>query len=324
MNVSHQALTARMGNEAGARDEFERLTSRLAELKANVRVRRIRPDPGDRGVDAFAGRIDEGEELAVWQAKFFTDKLGDSQKAQVRNSFAKVCAYAEAEGFHLVRWTLVIPIDLSTEETEWWDQWKAEREAEHGLEIELWDKDALEKLLSLDEAEAIRSAFFPPFATRGPTARDVEPLPADVTFDGMLFIAQLSEAGITEVDSAREQFFNAELLKREVEDKGLQTELGTLNTVRSEARSIWEVEYAAAYPGESTSANASGEGGRGLYGFVMRALREHHDAQGPGLLRLNLVHRFGTMHQIVEDGAAGWVAHFREVTSRHRGQSSGT
>jgi hypothetical protein len=82
---NHHALIARMGNEQGAREEFARLVAALAEL--TLRVRRIREDPGDWGIDSFAGRLDEGSDVAVWQAKFFVNGVADSQKNQIRGSF---------------------------------------------------------------------------------------------------------------------------------------------------------------------------------------------------------------------------------------------
>jgi hypothetical protein len=104
------------------------------------------------------------------------------------------------------------------------------------------------------------------------------------------------------------QFFNAELLVREVNDKGVEQEVAGLHTVRSETRSLWSQEY-----NDSCEKNAGADSLPGLHGAVMHAIRDLHLAQGPTLLRLNVVHRFGTMHQVVEDGEAGWVRKFRDV-----------
>jgi hypothetical protein len=279
-----------------------------------TRVRRIRENPGDWGIDSFAGRLDDGGEIAVWQAKFFINGVGDSQKAQIRDSFRMARESAEKNGYGLVRWTLAIPLDLSADETQWWDKWQADQEQAYGLTIELWDKHRLDELLRLGDADAIRDEFFPPFATAEPRSRPVEPLPEDTTYDDMLFIAQLKEAAVAELQAAREEFFNAELLVRDVKDKGVEQEVASLQTVRSEAGSLWSLEYNDACAKEDDADSLSG-----LHGAVMRALRELHLAQGPTPLRLNVVHRFGAMHQVVEDGEAGWVRNFRAVVTRHRG-----
>ena len=300
-----------MGNEQGAREEFARLVAALAEL--TVRVRRIREDPGDWGIDSFAGRLDEGSDAAVWQAKFFVNGVGGSQQNQIRSTFRMARESATKHGYKLVRWTLVIPVDLSNTETQWWDDWKARQEAEHGVAIELWDKHQLDGLLRLPDAEPVDQEFFPPFASQPTSARPVEPLPSGMTYDEMLFIAQLREAGIAELQAAREQFFNAELLLREVTDKAVDQDVAALRTIRSEAGSLWSLEHA-----DACEKQAGGDRLPGLHGAVMRGIRDLHLAQGPTRLRENVIHRFGTMHQIVDDGEAGWVRNFRAVIERHR------
>jgi len=97
-----------------------------------TRVRRIRENPGDSGINAFAGRLDDG---------------GDAQQQQIRDSFRMAREAAEKHGHRLVRWTLALPVDLSAAETKWWDGWKQRQEAEHGVTIELRDKDRLDTLL---------------------------------------------------------------------------------------------------------------------------------------------------------------------------------
>ena len=57
----------------------------------------------------------------------------------------------------------------------------------------------------------------------------------------MLFIAQLREANITELQAAREDFFNAELLLREVTDKAVEQDVTALQAIRLEANSLWSV-----------------------------------------------------------------------------------
>jgi hypothetical protein len=311
VSFNHHALIARIGNEQGAREEFARLVAALGEL--TTQVRRIRENPGDWGIDAFAGRLGDGADVAVWQAKFFINGVGQSQQQQIRDSFRMAREAAEKHGYQLVRWTLVIPVDLSATETQWWDGWKGREQAEHGVMIELWDKHRLDTLLRPPDAEAIRNEFFPPFAPGEVSSRPVKPLPPGTTYDEMLFIAQLKEAGIGELQAAREEFFNAELLVRDVNDKGVEPEVAGLQTVRSETRSLWSQEY-----NDARDTNVGAQTLTGLHGTVMRAIRALHLAQGPTPLRLNVVHRFGTMHQVVEDGEAGWVRDFRAVVERHR------
>jgi hypothetical protein len=55
----------------------------------------------------------------------------------------------------------------------------------------------------------------------------------------------------------------------------------------------------------------------GLHGEVLRAIEDLHNHTTPTQPPLSVVHRFGGMHHIVDDGDAGWVAHFRRVAVEH-------
>lgn len=52
---------------------------------------------GDWGLDVIVGEIDEV--ISVWQAKFFIDGVGETQKEQIRESFKQVMKKAGEEGF---------------------------------------------------------------------------------------------------------------------------------------------------------------------------------------------------------------------------------
>src|SRR5690349_12955622 len=65
----------------------------------------VRPDPGDEGLDTFVGDFDG--ELRVWQAKYFPDGVGESQREQIRKSW-KACI--ESSHFSdVASWTLCLP-----------------------------------------------------------------------------------------------------------------------------------------------------------------------------------------------------------------------
>jgi hypothetical protein len=162
MPVSHHALIARMGSLPGARAEFARFVAAVVELADRVRI--VREDPGDWGIDAFVGRLTDGSEVSVWQSKFFIHKVGASQQRQIRESFDAVLNAAAAQGYRVRQWTLVVPIDLSGPETTWWDRWKERKQALHSVEIALWDKHRLDTLLRAAGGPAVEAAFFPPFA----------------------------------------------------------------------------------------------------------------------------------------------------------------
>ena len=308
MTFSHHALIARAGNEPGARDDFARLVAALAQLRIPG-IRRIRENPGDWGIDAFAGYLDD--DAQVWQSKFFIKDVGNGQQRQVRESFDQAVSAAKKHGYRLASWTLAIPISMDGPETKWWDGWKKRMEKQHAVPIELWDETALDALLRSPDASEVRDEFFPAFERAQPATRAVRPVPPDISFEDMLFIAQLREANVSELDSAREQFFNAELLTRDVHDKSVEHEVEALHNVRSEARSIWELEY------NDSCAKEAGAKLPALHGNVMRTIHEAHLAQPSPPLRMHVIHRWGVMHQVVEDAQAGWVREWRDVARRH-------
>jgi len=166
-------------------------------------------------------------------------------------------------------------------------------------------------LLTPDAAE-LRSVFFP-VATGGPVAPPaVADLPAAVTYEDMLFIKQLEAAQIHEHGSAKQQFFNAELLSREVADKRVAEHVLALQAERADLRSIWEDRY-------NHACTATAEDGLlpNLHPEVMQAIERRHDGGRVEVLPMHLIHRKGAMHQVVQAGRAGWVRDFRSLAEAH-------
>jgi hypothetical protein len=192
--------------------------------------------------------------------------------------------------------------------TKWWDGWKKRQEKKYGIHIELWDETELRALLRSPDAARVREAYFPSQAPSVLPPRAVEPLPAPDIYDDMLFIAQLKAAEIAELESAKVQFFNADLLTREVADKGVEEEVGALATVRAEVHAIWETRFNAKCSEKPLDPKLPG-----LHPQVMLAIEQLHSSGRPLLIPMSLVHRLGSMHQVVEYGGAGWVLEFRKI-----------
>lgn len=303
----HQLIGA--GGKEGARESFERLIAQLVRLQFRS-VKRVNANPGDWGLDVLVGEIDGV--MSVWQGKFFIDGVAKSQQAQIRESFAQVVKQARNQGFSVDAWTLCIPVDFDAEGLKWWSGWKKRQERETGVRIGLWDRTELEGLLLTPDAAALRSVFFPA-AGGGPVAPPaVADLPADVTYEDMLFIKQLEAARIHEHGSAKQQFFNAELLSREVADKRVSEHVLALQAERADLRSIWEDRY-------NRACAAAAEDGSllDLHPEVMQAIERRHDGGRVEVLPMHLVHRKGAMHQVVQAGRAGWVRDFRELAQAH-------
>lgn len=301
------------GGKEGARETFERLIAQLVRLQLRS-VRRVEANPGDWGLDVIAGDIDGV--ISVWQAKFFIDGFGKAQQGQVRKSFAQVIKQAAEHGFTVDAWTLCVPVELDAENLRWWETWRKKQQRDKDVRIELWDRTDLEALLLSPDAEPITSRYFPQTAAppAEPSPARVVDVPEGVVFDDMLFIRQLEAAGILEHDSAKQQFFNAELLTREVADKRVADHVLALQAERADLRSMWEDRYnraCAAAPGNALLPT--------LHGDVMEAIERRHDGAGVQVLPMHLIHRKGAMHQVVDAGRAGWVRGFREIAEAHDG-----
>jgi hypothetical protein len=302
------------GGKAGAREIFERLIAQLVRLQ-HRNVRLVEANPGDWGLDVIVGEIDGV--ISVWQAKFFIDGVSKPQQAQIRESFKQVSMQAKARGFIVQAWTLCIPVDLDVESLQWWEAWKRRQLRDAGVDVELWDRTELEGLLLSPDADPLRSLYFPSMAAppAAPALRPVVELPEDVVYQDMLFIKQLEAAEIYEHDSAKQQFFNAELLGREVADKRVAEHVLALQSERADLRSIWEDRFNQAL----AASRAEEDLLPGLHPGVMTAIERRHDGGRVDALPMHLVHRKGAMHQVVESGRAGWTRGFRAIAEDHNG-----
>jgi len=93
-------------------------------------ARRVRVYQGDEGVDTFTGTWGETGELDVYQIKYFVGKWGDSQKQQIRDSYARAKQNAN---YNLGTWYLVVPTNLTAQDYKWFDTWR--KEQPHPIEI---------------------------------------------------------------------------------------------------------------------------------------------------------------------------------------------
>ena len=280
-------------------------------------ARRVAANPGDWGLDIIVGELTEdAQAIAIWQAKFFIDGVEATQQGQIRDALKQVMAKANEEGFRVESWTLCIPVSLDAAMTSWWDGWKKRKEKEHGIRIQLWDDSELEALLLTEDATRIRDTYFSEGTDGAATGFEaaVEEVPEGTEFDDMLFIAQLKAANIAEVESAKHQFFNAEILSRDVADRGVPEEKNVLSSSRAGVHAIWENKFNQSCEAESTSELLPG-----LHAEVMEAIQAfHYDEQPQGkAVRMALIHRLGSVHEIVEEGRAGWVRTFRKIAGEY-------
>jgi hypothetical protein len=237
----------RTGSVDGARSDFEQMITQLVATTLPG-VRTIKANPGDWGIDAFAGSLADGSTIAVWQSKYFIDGVAKAQQGQIRESFKSACDSATTHGYTLGSWVLCIPNSMDGPTTKWWDTWR-KSQAKCGVTIDLWDATALIQRLISPEASSVRQAYYQP---HGPTAAPTSPastvaaVPANLELDSALFVQQLRAAGHTEFDAAKREFFNAELVAREILDKGIPHEVGVLLSADASVHSLWEHRFNSA------------------------------------------------------------------------------
>lgn len=298
-------------NAHGARQDFEEMIGQLVRaVRPGVVVPRVvAANPGDWGIDVFVG--DLGGAVTVWQSKYFFPEVTKSHQAKIRDSFDSVVKNAAKEGFTLTQWILCVPSSMDAPTTSWWDRWKKKQEREFQIVVELWDETELRSLLISPDAGAVRRHYYEPVQAARPGAEVVGLADEDADrLETALFVRQLREAGHVEVTSSKQQFFNAELMAREVVDKGVPVEVAALASADTVVHSLWEDHF-----NEACQAH---EGARlpGLHKSVMGEIRAQHAALGAGLPG-GPVHTCGLMHRVVDNRRAGWVRHWRQVADEH-------
>ncbi|WP_432841146.1 hypothetical protein [Dactylosporangium sp. CA-092794] len=308
--INFAAHQLRAGNLAGARDDFEQM---LAMLLAAVYpgARAITANPGDWGIDILLGEL--SGLVVIWQSKYFFPVVTRSHQGQIRESFDSAVAAAQRNGYRLAQWVLCVPSSMDAPTAQWWDNWRARRQRETGVQIELWHENVLRNLLIKPDCADVRRHFYDPYAAPRPVPVQTPRVPLhdlapaeDDALDQALFVRQLREAGHVEVGAAKREYFNADLLAREILDKRIPAELDALEDADGVVHGIWEADFnrhAAKFPDDGLLP--------GLHASVMREIRE--SSAFPDALRAGPVHKCGLMHRVVEQRRAGWVTHWREL-----------
>jgi hypothetical protein len=295
--INFAAHQFRAGNMAGAREDFEQMLAMLiAASYPGARV--IAANPGDWGIDVLLG--DLSGLVVIWQSKYFWPAVTRTAQAQIRDSFDSALAAAERNGYQVRQWVLCVPSSMDPATAKWWDRWRARQQSATGTLIELWHETTLREMLARPDAAHIRRHYYDPYLAT-PAKRPLHGVDRDTSavLEQALFIRQLRAAGHTEVESAKHEFFNADLMAREITDKGVRRELDALAEADGVAHGIWEARF-----------NAHAEG-PGLHAAVMGEIRE--SSAFPAELYASRVHRCGLMHRIVQGGRAGWVRHWRRI-----------
>lgn len=314
-DVDFRFLEVRFGGPAGAREAFERLVADIVGI-VHLDVREVQANPGDWGIDAYVGDLGKDGEVHIWQSKYFINGFEKSQQSDVRESYASAKKAAKDNGYKIVSWTLCVPCELDGPNLKWWEGWKKRNEKADGITIRLETAGWLRRRLLASDGENVRNHYFSPLfpapaEDRGERTRGLSELADDAEYVDTLFVRQMLEADMPETREAREAFFNAEILEREIMDKSIAAEVGALSTWRVRVSSTWSTAF------NTACSSSPGRKFPRLYGDVVGGIEATHLREAESL-RAHILHGVGLLHQAVDNGRAGWVRDWRTIATDHR------
>jgi hypothetical protein len=310
--IDLRQLEINAGSKEGARPLFQKLVLHLVKLK-HKNARDIRPAPGDWGIDVLLGELTSGPCL-IWQVKYFPDGIDDAQKQEIRKSFRQVYDKSVSEKFKVNIWYLCVPCILSTKETQWWEKWQKEQSEQTGITIELMCNSDIEGLLMAPEAAGIRVQFKLGDEKLEISERMIEEVPIEknIEYESSFFIQKLNIAGIDDGDLARKQFFNAEIIKKEINGRGDPEETKQLQNLYSKIQSMWNTRFLAAM----ISSNPEIET-RKVYTEMLFAIEKmDKDQLISPKLQATFVHKQGFMQQLADVCTIGWSPDFRKFQKK--------
>ena len=269
----------------------------------------IKCNPGDEGIDVFVG--DFSDEIDVYQCKCFFYEIGDSQIGQINASFKKAI---ESKEYKLKNWILCVPKSLTIDEVKWWSKWKKNKEKKFKIEIDLMDSIKLLNLIKkhnlhlelFDEEELIKlDQILEHLTKKKQSLKEIFDLPFDIDFSDKLFTLKLQSAKINEhLDIFNKQFFNAEILTKEVESRNISKELNELKSLKSVLNEVWLTQYMLY--------DDVFDGNR-LLAMVNKRIE---DLNGNDTLKTNLdvssSEKKGILHQLADACTIGWVRNYKE------------
>ena len=165
--VNFKVLDTSQGGRPAAQKIFEDLVVDIVCV-LHPDARSIEANPGDWGIDVIVGSL-QGD-VHVWQAKYFIDGVGESQKSQIREAYRQVVKRAREQQFTLVSWTLCIPVAMDPAAARWWDRWMS-RQVD-GVRIGLWQENHLRRMLLSEQHRDVYKAYFESDPAKARAARE--------------------------------------------------------------------------------------------------------------------------------------------------------
>ena len=298
--------------DAGAREVFEKICKQLLQEVHGSDAHGIRVSQGDHGVDILVG--DFTKPIENYQCKYFIDGIGDSQKAQIRESFNRAITSAD---YTMKKWILCVPCALSAKEFSWWSNWSTEKTKLHGIEMSLYEGDylisqlkkydiydtlfdndirqKLDEILSYIESEKMRITTEIIEFVQSADAED---------YDNMIFVKKLENARISLIDVCKRDYFNAEFTEHIIKSKGDPEKLRLLNNLKIKVHSFWQTQYLRYQ--DDFDGNE----------LLSRTYERIEDADTGALSctalpEVSLIAKKGMLHQWAEECSIGWLRDYK-------------
>ncbi|MFL9830973.1 ABC-three component system protein [Flavobacterium sp. ST-87] len=299
-------LLKKHGKE-GSRSVFEDACAKAFSAKYKGAFP-IKCNPGDEGIDVYIG--DFSKPIDVYQCKCFFNEIEEVQKTQIRASFKKAI---ESKSYKMKKWCLCVPKSLTIDETNWWTTWSNSIATKHKIEIELFDQTKLLRLIKetdihleiFDEKELqLLTEILTILETKEQRLKEIFSVPEEIDYNERIFSLKLKSANINEnLDVYNKQFFNAEILTKEVQSKGIEDEIKELISLKNTIQELWLTQYLM-YDDETD--------GNKLLGMVNMRIEDQNNTNLKTVLSVGSTEKKGILHQLADECTVGWVKKYKE------------
>lgn len=299
--------------DAGARDVFEKVCTNLFQTKYDTEAHQIKVSQGDGGIDVLVG--DFSSPIKVFQCKYFIDGIGDSQKAQIRDSFKTAI---NSKLYKMNSWSLCIPIAMTKDEFSWWSNWKAKNSKEYNVEIVLLDGGYLIQNLKKYDLynnvfdEDIRSSLeeiCKYFSEQKKKIIDEIILISDdldELYNDLIFVKKLEMANITDIEQCKNEYFNAEYAEQVIRSKGNEEQIVVLGKLKQKILSLWSTQYRL---------HKDDADGNILLGKTYEKIEDNNVGTldcSAVLPEVGLIVKKGMLHQLAEECSVGWLQDYKQ------------
>ncbi|MTI47849.1 MAG: hypothetical protein FH761_08410 [Firmicutes bacterium] len=313
MRRDFRYLRDKHGN-AGAREVFEEICVELYKYKCDEAYP-IEVSQGDGGIDIYIGNFED--QIDVYQCKYFIEGIGDSQKAQIRESFKTAIS---SDIFKLKEWYLCIPNILNIKETQWWYSWKTKMEKKHNVKIKLRDGSYL--LSELKKYDLYNTLFDNDIVILLEEIKEdlneekryyqekiyeLDDL-GEIDYNEFTFIKKLESANIMEHSFCKKEFFNAEIMKSAIESRDKKDDIKMFKNLRDKIHSIWNTQYLR---------YTDTENGIDLLANVYERVENLDSTTLKANNEISLIAKKGMLHQLSDDCKVGWVKNYIERLEKY-------